>query len=207
MRQMIYKRFERFWHWSQSLLMLAMLVTGFEIHGFFNWLGFEQALLWHEVGALTLIILWLFAIFWHFTTGEWRQYIPTTEKLMAVIRYYSKDIFFGKPHPYKATPDRKHNPLQRFSYLGFKLLLAPVIWLSGLLLLAYPFGLEVFSLSTLSNVHLATAFLILIFLIVHVYMTTTGPTPLSHIKTMVTGYEVPQEQGDKEVIQPTKKVV
>ncbi|PSW10320.1 cytochrome B [Photobacterium rosenbergii] len=207
MRQMIYKRFERFWHWSQSLLMLAMLVTGFEIHGFFSWLGFEQALLWHEVGALALIILWLFAIFWHFTTGEWRQYIPTTEKLMAVIRYYSKDIFFGKPHPYKATPDRKHNPLQRFSYLGFKLLLAPVIWLSGLLLLAYPFGLEVFALSTLSNVHLATAFLILIFLIVHIYMTTTGPTPLSHIKTMVTGYEEPHEQGNKEVIQPTKKVV
>ena len=207
MRQMIYKRFERFWHWSQSLLMLAMLVTGFEIHGFFSWLGFEQALLWHEVGALALIILWLFAIFWHFTTGEWRQYIPTTEKLMAVIRYYSKDIFFGKPHPYKATPERKHNPLQRFSYLGFKLLLAPVIWLSGLLLLAYPFGLEVFSLSTLSNLHLATAFLILIFLIVHVYMTTTGPTPLSHIRTMITGYEEPQEQGNKEVTQPTEKTV
>lgn len=205
MRQMIYKRFERFWHWSQSLLMLAMLVTGFEIHGFFSWLGFEQALLWHELGALALIILWLFAIFWHFTTGEWRQYIPTTEKLMAVIRYYSKDIFFGKPHPYKATPERKHNPLQRFSYLGFKLLLAPVIWLSGLLLLAYPFGLEVFSLSTLSNVHLATAFLILIFLIVHVYMTTTGQTPLSHIKTMITGYEEHQEQDKEEVIQPANK--
>ena len=205
MRQMIYKRFERFWHWSQSLLMLVMLVTGFEIHGFFSWLGFEQALLWHELGALVLIILWLFAIFWHFTTGEWRQYIPTTEKLMAVIRYYSKDIFFGKPHPYKATPERKHNPLQRFSYLGFKLLLAPVIWLSGLLLLAYPFGLEVFSLSTLSNVHLATAFLILIFLIVHVYMTTSGQTPLSHIKTMITGYEEHQEQDKEEVIQPAKK--
>ena len=205
MRQMIYKRFERFWHWSQSLLMLVMLVTGFEIHGFFSWLGFEQALLWHELGALALIILWLFAIFWHFTTGEWRQYIPTTEKLMAVIRYYSKDIFFGKPHPYKATPERKHNPLQRFSYLGFKLLLAPVIWLSGLLLIAYPFGLEVFSLPTLSNVHLATAFLILIFLIVHVYMTTTGQTPLSHIKTMITGYEEHQEQDKEEVIQPAKK--
>ncbi|MDV5169527.1 cytochrome b/b6 domain-containing protein [Photobacterium rosenbergii] len=207
MRQMIYKRFERFWHWSQSLLMLAMLVTGFEIHGTFSWLGFEQALLWHEVGALALIILWLFAIFWHFTTGEWRQYIPTTEKLMTVIRYYSKDIFFGKPHPYKATPERKHNPLQRFSYLGFKLLLAPVIWLSGLLLLAYPFGLEVFSLATLSAVHLVAAFLILIFLIVHVYMTTTGPTPLSHIKTMFTGYEEPQEQGNKEPTQSTKKTV
>jgi hypothetical protein len=26
--------------------------------------------------AWVLIVLWLFAIFWHITTGEWRQYIP-----------------------------------------------------------------------------------------------------------------------------------
>ncbi|KHT61471.1 cytochrome B561 [Photobacterium gaetbulicola] len=207
MRQMIYKRFERFWHWSQSLLMLAMLITGFEIHGTFSWLGFEQALQWHEVGAVALIILWVFAIFWHFTTGEWKQYIPTTEQLVAVIRYYSKDIFFGKPHPYKATPERKHNPLQRFSYLGFKLLLAPVIWLTGLMLLAYPFGLQVISLPTLSALHLLAAFLILVFLIVHVYMTTTGATPLSHIKTMITGYEEQQDQAGEEIAQPAKKTV
>lgn len=189
MRQMIFKRFERFWHWSQSLLIIFMMVTGFEISGTYSLLGFETALYWHEVSAVTLIVLWIFAIFWHFTTGEWKQYIPTTEKLAAVLTYYSKDIFLGKSHPYKPTPERKMNPLQRFSYLGFKLLLAPVIWVSGLLLLAYPFGIRLLPLDSLSAIHLVTAFLILVFLIVHIYMTTTGPTPLSHIKTMVTGYE------------------
>jgi len=29
----IFKRFERFWHWSQAILIVVMGVTGFEIHG------------------------------------------------------------------------------------------------------------------------------------------------------------------------------
>jgi Ni,Fe-hydrogenase I cytochrome b subunit len=29
----IFKRFERFWHWTQALLILTLLVTGFEVHG------------------------------------------------------------------------------------------------------------------------------------------------------------------------------
>jgi len=189
MRHMVYKRFERFWHWAQSLLIIAMIVTGFEIHGSYQWLGFTEAMFWHELCALTLIILWLFAIFWHFTTGEWRQYIPTTEKLSAVISFYIRGIFLGQKHPYTATPERKHNPLQRFFYLGFKLILAPLIWISGALLLLHPFGIAVMPLSVLASLHLLVAFLFIIFLIGHIYMTTTGPTPTSHIKTMITGYE------------------
>jgi thiosulfate reductase cytochrome b subunit len=31
--------------------------------------------------------------------------------------------------------------------------------------------------------------MMLVFLIAHVYLTTTGHTPLAHIKAMITGYE------------------
>jgi thiosulfate reductase cytochrome b subunit len=37
--------------------------------------------------------------------------------------------------------------------------------------------------------HTVAAFMMLIFLIVHVYLTTTGHTPLGHIKAMITGWE------------------
>ena len=70
MKVIIYKKFERFWHWSQALLMMVMLVTGFEIHGTYTLVGFGTAVLWHEYCAFTLMTLWVFAIFWHFTTGE-----------------------------------------------------------------------------------------------------------------------------------------
>mgnify|MGYP003572779632 CR=1 FL=1 len=38
----IFKRFERFWHWSQAALIITMLVTGFEVHGSYTLFGFIQ---------------------------------------------------------------------------------------------------------------------------------------------------------------------
>src|SRR5690554_3573214 len=93
MKVMVYKRFERFWHWSQAALIIGLLLTGFEIHSSYHCLGFATAVNTHIIMALLLIVLWLFAIFWHFTTGEWRQYIPTTEKLAAMTRYYALGMF------------------------------------------------------------------------------------------------------------------
>ena len=29
----IYKRFERFWHWTQASLIIFLALTGFEVHG------------------------------------------------------------------------------------------------------------------------------------------------------------------------------
>ena len=35
----VFKRFERFWHWSQALLIIGMMITGFEVHGSYTLLG------------------------------------------------------------------------------------------------------------------------------------------------------------------------
>jgi len=137
--------------------------------------------------------LWLFAIFWHITTGEWRQYVPTRNGLFAVIRYYLIGTFTGEAHPYRKTTRAKHNPLQRLAYLFFKLMITPIIWLSGLLYLFYndwPATLSgALELETVALAHNAAAFAMLIFIIALVYMATMGPTLTSLIKSMVTGYE------------------
>ena len=80
-RHYVYKAFERFWHWAQMILVFAMVITGFEIHGTYRWLGFETAVRWHNRAAYALIVLIIFAIFWHFTTGVWKSYIPTGAKV------------------------------------------------------------------------------------------------------------------------------
>lgn len=191
-RMYLFKGFERFWHWSQMLLILGMLTTGFEVHGTYSWLGYARASLLHSTLAWVLIGLWLFAIFWHFTTGEWRQYIPSTERLVAVMRYYSSGIFKGETHPYRVTPERKHNPLQRLAYLGLKLFIHPLIWASGLIYMYYnelqAFGAPL-DLSVVASAHVFGAFLILVFLIGHAYLVTLGPKWYSHIKAMITGWE------------------
>ena len=44
----LYTRYERFCHWLQMLLILVLLITGFEVHGTFTLLGFETAVKVHN---------------------------------------------------------------------------------------------------------------------------------------------------------------
>ena len=193
-RVMIYKRFERFWHWSQAIMVIGMMITGFEIHGTYTLMGFGKAVYWHTQIAYALLTLWAFAIVWQFTTGEWRQYLPGLRNVDAMVRYYAYGIFVGKPHPFHKTVHQKHNPLQRLAYLAFLAMMGPMIWGSGLFYMFYndwaKIGLDAYiSLELVAFVHTVGAFAITTFFFGHVYLTTTGPTLLSHIKPMVTGYE------------------
>ena len=191
-RLYIFKRFERFWHWSQAALIIFMMITGFEVHGVYTFFGFGQAVSLHTASAWALLILWAFAIVWQFTTGEWRQYLPTVKKVDVMIKYYAWDIFSGAPHPYHKTAEHKHNPLQRLAYLGFLAVMSPIVWISGLLYLFYAqwkdLGLERFlSLEVVAFFHVLGAFFVLCFLIVHVYLAVSGPK--EHLRAMVTGWE------------------
>lgn len=189
----LFTRFERFWHWTQAALIIVLLFTGFAIHGSHSLIGFRAAVEVHEVAVWLLIALWILAIFWHFTTGQWRHYIPTMRNVDRMIRYYAYGIFVGAPHPYKVTAERKHNPLQRISYLGVKLFINPLLWLSGLVYLFFatlqPWLPESIGLQQVAWLHTAGAFLMLVFLIAHVYLATAGATPTAHIRAMITGWE------------------
>ena len=194
----VFKVFERFWHWSQALLIITLLTTGFEVHGSYKFIGFENAVNTHTIAAWTLVGLWCFAIFWHITTGEWKQYIPTMQKVDAMVKYYLTGIFTNAPHPFKATTLKKHNPLQRLAYLFVMVVIGPLIWFSGWFYLFYDqwkaWGLDgILSLEWVAFAHAMAAFMMLIFLIAHVYLTTAGHTPTSHIRAMLTGWE---EVGD-----------
>ena len=196
----VFKRFERLWHWSQAALIITLLATGFEIHGAYAWFGFKPAVLYHTTAAWTLVGLWVFAIFWHLTTGEWKQYIPTLQKVDAMIKYYAMGIFTDAPHPFRATRLKKHNPLQRLAYLGVMLFIGPMIWISGWFYLFYgswrEWGWEKYlSLEWVAFFHALAAFMMLIFLIAHLYLTTAGHTPTAHLKAMITGWE---EVGETE---------
>jgi thiosulfate reductase cytochrome b subunit len=204
-RVYVYKGFERFWHWTQALLIIFLAFTGFEVHGSYHILGFEHATRFHRVASWMLIGLIIFSIFWHLVTGEWRQYIPTTKKLGEQIRFYSVGMFKGEKHPTKKSELKKLNPLQRLVYLGFKLLLVPITVISGILYMFHKtidrneiVVISDFSLGSLAFWHTLGAFMLMVFLVVHVYMTTTGHTPVSNIQAMLTGYEDLEDEDEDE---------
>ncbi len=194
-RIVLYEGFERFWHWAQALIILTMMLTGFEVRGVgWHLFGFQRAVALHNILAVTLLVLIVFAIFWHFTTGEWRQYIPTRKFLREMIAFYVTGIFKGAPHPVRKHRMAKLNPLQRLAYFGFKVLIIPVQVTSGALYYYYPnlqhsLGWPPATLWVIAVVHVLGAFGLVAFLIGHVYLTTTGHTPLTNIKAMLTGWE------------------
>jgi thiosulfate reductase cytochrome b subunit len=195
-RAYIYKGFERFWHWAQALLILFLALTGFEVHGSLAFLGFDQAVRYHRLAADAFMVLIAFAVFWHLTTGEWRHYVPTTRLLRAQLEYYLVGIFRNQPHPTRKTELSKLNPLQKLVYLSLKILVVPVMVASGLLYMFYRYpqrygmqALNVHGLQTIAVVHTAGAFFLVAFIVVHVYLITTGRTLTSNLKAMITGYE------------------
>jgi len=189
----VFNGFERFWHWTQMALIFSLVFTGFGIHGFHQLASFKTMVLMHVIAAIGLIILWIFAIFWHLTTGSWRHYVPTTNGLFRVAKYYAFDIFKGEDHPYRKHYWRKHNPLQALTYLGVKLFLFPAIWISGLAYLLYGLWsngpLTNQALEYVAWIHVAAAFGIVVFIIAHIYLLTTGHSFVDHVKPMITGFD------------------
>ncbi|OIQ74020.1 hypothetical protein GALL_443380 [mine drainage metagenome] len=192
-RVYLFKGFERFWHWCQAGLIIFMMLTGFEVHGTYRLLGFEKAVDYHTIAAWTLVGLWIFAAFWHLATGEWRHYIPTTKNIMVIAHYYSSGIFKDEPHPFRPSLSNKHNPLQRLTYLAVLTLLSPLLWFTGWLYLFYSswqaWGLGRLQLQWVATGHTIGAFLMLAFLISHLYLATTGHKISSQVMAMITGWE------------------
>ena len=192
-RVMVFSRFERFWHWAQVGLIFTLLFSGFAVRGLHHMVDFETAVTVHTWAAIALILLWVFAIFWHLTTGTWKHYLPTTQGLWRVARFYAYGIFKGERHPYRKAYWRKHNPLQALAYLGLKLVLFPVIWLSGLAYLLYSFWEGIpnagVALGWVATVHLLAAYAILAFVVIHIYLLTTGHSFVEHVKPMLTGFD------------------
>ena len=201
----IYRSFERFWHWTQAALIFFLGFTGFEIHGSISFFGYQNAVKYHNIAAYAFIVLIIFTIFWHLTTGEWRQYLPTLKNIKAQLNYYIFGIFNNSPHPTKKTVLSKLNPLQKLVYLGLKVLVIPIMVFSGLLYMFYRYpqkggGIEALNLNSIEPIallHTFGAFLLVAFVIAHVYLITTGSTVTSNLKAMITGYEELEEQEKK----------
>jgi len=103
--------------------------------------------------------------------------------------------------------------LQRLVYLGLKILVIPVMVISGLLYMFYRYpqkdgGIEVLNINSIEPIallHTLGAFLLIAFLITHLYLITTGTTITSNLKAMITGFEETEVEGKVQVQEQEKK--
>lgn len=199
---LVYPAFNRIWHWSQAGSIFLLMFTGARLMRMHQILSFETAVTVHTLTALALLLLWLFATFWLFTTEAWKQFIPKTEGLFRVMRFYAWGVFHGEEHPYRKSYKRRHNPLQALAYLAVKIALFPAIWVSGLIYLGYGLWDDLdnasFLLQIVANIHILSAFSIAAFVVVHTYLLTIGHGFLHHIRPMIFGFEKVELTAEEE---------
>ena len=206
-RVKIYSFHDRFWHWLQAVVVLGLLLTGLELHApdTFGVLGFEAAVRVHVVLGILLIVHAFLGLFYHLTSGRIRQYVPKptdfVSSALSQARYYLVGMFKGEPHPFARHAGQTLNPLQQLAYLMILNVLLPVQAVTGLVML----GLQVWpawgpvlgGLPVLAPLHTLGAWFFGAFVLMHVYLTTTGHTPWAHLASMITGYDrEPAEEGD-----------
>jgi thiosulfate reductase cytochrome b subunit len=198
-RYELYSHYERVWHWLQAGGILLLIVTGAAIH-FRDLLGiipFQAAVTVHNVLGLILVANAFLGLFYYVATGTIRQYLPEPHDFISLsfqqAMYYLRGMFRGEPHPLVKGPQRRLNPLQQVTYLIILNVLLPLQVVSGLLMMGAQQWPEtvasVGGLGILALVHTLGAWLFGTFIIMHVYLTTTGHTPLANLKAMVLGYE------------------
>ncbi len=201
----MYGFYERAWHWIMALGIIMLIVTGIEIHnaGTLPIFGLKNAVVIHNVLAVIVVVNAFLSLFYHATTGEIKQYFSVNRRYFqeTVVQalYYIQGVFKGDPHPVKKSTERKFNPLQQITYIILLNLLLPFQIATGVMI----WGVQqwpalndaVGGLTWVAPMHNLGSWLFLAFVIVHVYLTTTGHTVFANIKAMITGYdEIPEEE-------------
>ena len=189
----------RIWHWTNALLILTLGVTGMSLH--FSapdrlLVEFSLAVRIHNIAGVTLIIAYLFFVIANIVSGNWWQFVPKPprilQRLIAHGNWYAFGIFRGDPPPHEPSPEEHFNVLQAVTYWSVMYLLMPVILISGLVYL-YPefapdkmFGFD--GLLPVAMLHYLSATAILLFMLSHIYLGTTGKTVGQMFKMMFTGW-------------------
>lgn len=195
----MYERYERFWHWLQAFSIVMLVLTGLIIHrpDMFGAFDFKYVVIVHNSFAFILFANFFMSLFWHLVTGEVKQYIPRPagffEDMFIQIKFYISGIFRGEPHPFEKQRQVKLNPLQRITYFGLLVVLLPLQMLTGLVMFAFQqwdgFAAIFGGLYYVSVFHTLLAWLLASFIVGHIYLTTTGATPIEAMKAMVVGWE------------------
>ena len=189
----------RAWHWTNALLIITLTITGISLH--FSdpklpLVEFSLAVRIHDIAGLSLVAAYSFFVIANIVSGNWWQYVPKPpgilERCWHQTVWYCWGIFKGEPHPYRVTEEANFNAMQALSYWGTMYMVMPVLLLTGLIFM-FPqfapdrmFGMD--GLLPVAVLHYLTGAVIVMFMIVHIYLGTTGKTATSMFKTMITGW-------------------
>ncbi len=189
----------RVWHWTNALLILTLGVTGMSLH--FSDPGrmlveFSLSVRVHNIAGVCLICAYVFFVVANIVSGNWWQFVPKPPGILLRVfkqaMWYGFGVFRGDPPPHEPSKEENFNALQALTYWNVMYMLMPVILITGLIYL-YPqfapdkmFGFD--GLLTVAMLHYLSAVAVLLFMLSHIYLGTTGKTVGQMYKMMFTGW-------------------
>ncbi len=170
------------WHWIQGVAFLGLMVSGACMHwADSSWalLPFGDAVAVHNALGVVTLASWIVFAIWNPRSGNLRHYRPRASdlrtRLWPQVRYYVWGMFRRQPDPFPPRAHEKFNPAQRLAYAVVMYFLMPIVLGSGTLLffpiLAPEHALGLPGLLPMAMIHLSAGYLLVAFLISHVYLT------------------------------------
>lgn len=186
----------RSWHWIQALLLFGLIATGLCMHyagSAWAVISFPIAVRVHNACGIATAVLWVVFVVCNAVSGHMRHYVPSDFHVIhsAVIqmRYYAFGMFRGDPPP--VTSGLRNNPAQQLSYAIVMYVFMPLSAGSGVLLLFPILAPERVlgggGLWPMAVLHLTVGYILTLFLVIHIYLATTGETVFALTREMITG--------------------
>ncbi len=208
----LYTFYERLWHWTQAIAIIMLILTGIVVHrpDMFGALDLGVVVPIHNVLGFILLFNAFFSLFYFLAGHSIQQFLPEPKgffhQALQQAMYYGRGIFKGEPHPFEKDERRKMNPLQQATYLVILNVLLPLQIITGILIWGaqrWPtLSDAIGGLQYIAPFHTFIAWSFAAFVIMHMYLTTTGHTPLAAVEGMITGWEeveVEEDHGAQEL--------
>ena len=189
----------KIWHWLNALIVIMLIMTGLylRLHGIAALKPQDQVLLWHKAMGVVMIIVMLIWFIYNIYRGNLKRHYGIKKKdikgIFVQARFYLFSILTGGENPFQPSADDKYNPLQKIAYDTVMFIFLPAQAVTGLFFMEIPplrdYLLSVNLSGFLGAIHVTFAYLLVLYLIVHLYMATLGETFFFHTKAMIVGYK------------------
>jgi thiosulfate reductase cytochrome b subunit len=188
----------RIWHWLNASLILFLIITGIQLRfpgvSIFR---YNHAVYLHKIVGFALAGSFFYWLAYYMISGGFIKHYMFRRKdakgLVYQALYYTFSMFKGARNPFTPSTNEKFNPLQKIAYLSLMLVLTPIIIVTGVLFSDIAYFLKIINyiggVRILDAIHVSTGYAFLLYLIVHLYMSTLGHRITAHTKAMFTGFE------------------
>ncbi len=188
----------RIWHGINAAGIILLIITGLSMQSGkgASFINFGTAIKLHNISGAIVGINYLLFLIGNIVTNNSKFYMVKfkgfLKRPIKQAQYYIWGMFHGMKAPFPLSEKRKFNPLQKYFYILVMYIAVPLVIITGFTLLFPEIIIEkIYNVSGVlitAVLHSALGFIISVFLVIHLYVSSIGKSPLKNFKSIITGW-------------------